>query len=246
MLDKLSGAVEQTAEYLYQRGATVAALGGNPTEVVALFERAVEADGRHAGALFGLALENDRRGNDETALDLYQRAAATFPDARRHAAEPGHAVRRSRSSSTGPSCATSASSMSYPDHPRARLLLQGRRRPRATCSTTKRPSAGSDRLAAGAQHPGHRFRAVGPQPQLPAEDGHSDARRPDPHAPSRNCWRARTSARRRSSKSATCCTRKGLELGQFAAEKARARTGRRSGDACRPTSRPCSNGRSPI
>ena len=55
---------------------TVAALGGNPTEVVALFERAVEADRKHAGALFGLAMENDRRGNDETALDLYERAAA--------------------------------------------------------------------------------------------------------------------------------------------------------------------------
>ena len=79
LLDKLSGAVEQTADYLYQRGATVAALGGNPTEVIALFERAVEVDGRHAGALFGLAMENDRRGNDDTALQLYQRSAATFP-----------------------------------------------------------------------------------------------------------------------------------------------------------------------
>jgi DNA-directed RNA polymerase subunit alpha len=79
VLDKLSGAVEQTAEYLYQRGSTVAALGGSPTEVVALFERAVEVDGKHPGALFGLAVENDRRGNDDTALQLYQRAAATFP-----------------------------------------------------------------------------------------------------------------------------------------------------------------------
>src|SRR5437868_14669675 len=79
VLDKLSGAVEQTAEYLYQRGAVVAALGGSPTEVIALFERAVEADGKHPGALFGLAVETDRRGNDETALQLYQRAAATFP-----------------------------------------------------------------------------------------------------------------------------------------------------------------------
>jgi DNA-directed RNA polymerase subunit alpha len=78
-LDNLSGAVEQTAEYLYQRGATVAALGGNPQEVVALYERAVEADGNHAGALFGLALENDRHGNDDTALDLYKRAAARVP-----------------------------------------------------------------------------------------------------------------------------------------------------------------------
>jgi DNA-directed RNA polymerase subunit alpha len=79
LLDQLSGAVEQTADYLYQRGATVAALGGNPQEVVALYERAVESNSRHAGALFGLALENDRRGNDETALELYQRSAAQFP-----------------------------------------------------------------------------------------------------------------------------------------------------------------------
>jgi DNA-directed RNA polymerase subunit alpha len=79
VLDGLSGAVEQTAEYLYQRGATVAAIGGNPPEAVALLERAVETDPRHAGALFALAVENDRRGNDELALDLYQRSTARFP-----------------------------------------------------------------------------------------------------------------------------------------------------------------------
>lgn len=79
ILDDLSGAVEQTAEYLYQRGATVAAIGTNPQEVVALYERAVEADRSHSGALFGLALENDRRGNDDTALDLYKRSASRFP-----------------------------------------------------------------------------------------------------------------------------------------------------------------------
>jgi DNA-directed RNA polymerase subunit alpha len=78
-LDNLSGAVEQTAGYLYQRGATVAALGANPEEVWALYERAVEADGQHSGALFGLAVVNDRHGNDDTALELYQRATARFP-----------------------------------------------------------------------------------------------------------------------------------------------------------------------
>lgn len=79
ILDQMFGPIEQTAEYLYQRGATVAAVGGNPTEVVALYQRAVEVDGRHVGALFGLALENDRRGNDERALELYQRAAEGYP-----------------------------------------------------------------------------------------------------------------------------------------------------------------------
>ncbi len=78
-LDELYGPIEQTAEYLYQRGATVAAIGGYPEEVVRLYERAVETDGRHPGALFGLALENDRRGNDQVALDLYKRAASCFP-----------------------------------------------------------------------------------------------------------------------------------------------------------------------
>ena len=57
----------------------MAALGGNPSEVVALYERAVEADRNHPGALFGLALENDRRGNDETAMELYKRAAGRSP-----------------------------------------------------------------------------------------------------------------------------------------------------------------------
>lgn len=78
-LDKLSGAVEQTAEYLYQRGATISMLGENPDEAIALYERAEKADKNHPGALFGLALESERRGNDEEALELYKRAAARFP-----------------------------------------------------------------------------------------------------------------------------------------------------------------------
>jgi len=78
-LDSLSGAIEQTAEYLAQRAATVAALGGNPTEVVALYTRAVEVDRNHPGALFGLALENDRHGNDDTAMELYKRAVDRLP-----------------------------------------------------------------------------------------------------------------------------------------------------------------------
>ena len=79
VLDNMFGPIEQTAEYLYQRAATVAAIGGNPQEVVALYERAVQTNEGHAGALFGLALENDRRGNDEEALELYKRAVGCFP-----------------------------------------------------------------------------------------------------------------------------------------------------------------------
>jgi len=79
ILDEMFGPIEQTAEYLYQRGATIAATGSNPLEVVALYERAVESSGGHPGALFGLALENERRGNDKDALRLYQMSANCFP-----------------------------------------------------------------------------------------------------------------------------------------------------------------------
>jgi DNA-directed RNA polymerase subunit alpha len=79
ILDDMFGPIEQTADYLYQRGATVAAIGGNLPEAVKLYERAIQIDGKHAGALFGLALENDRAGNDDEALRLYERAASVFP-----------------------------------------------------------------------------------------------------------------------------------------------------------------------
>lgn len=79
ILDNMFGPIEQTAEYLYQRAATIASLGNNPSEVVKLYERAVELEEKHPGALFGLGLENDRRGNDDKAMELYQRAAAVFP-----------------------------------------------------------------------------------------------------------------------------------------------------------------------
>jgi len=93
-LDMLQGAVEQTAEYLYQRGAALSQLlydeeGNILTEqAVKLYARAVKADKRHSGALFGLAMEYERRGYDddlpgkdpdEDPLSLYKRAISRFP-----------------------------------------------------------------------------------------------------------------------------------------------------------------------
>jgi DNA-directed RNA polymerase subunit alpha len=79
ILDNIFGPSEQTADYMYQRAATVAAVGGRMEEALALYQRAVNTDENHAGALFGLALENDRMGNDQASLELYERAAKTFP-----------------------------------------------------------------------------------------------------------------------------------------------------------------------
>ncbi|MEM6469630.1 MAG: DNA-directed RNA polymerase subunit alpha C-terminal domain-containing protein [Planctomycetota bacterium] len=79
LLDDIFGPAEQTAEYMYQRAATVAAIGGRRDEAITLYQRAVQTDENHAGALFGLAWENDRMGNDEESLRLYERAAKAFP-----------------------------------------------------------------------------------------------------------------------------------------------------------------------
>lgn len=123
LLDSLSGPVEQTAEYLYQRGATVAALGGNPSEVVALYERAVETDGAHAGALFGLALENDRRGNDDTAMNLYERASSRFPSNVGSLINLGLLYEDIQYFEQARKCYRRILD-AYPDHPRARLYLK--------------------------------------------------------------------------------------------------------------------------
>lgn len=122
-LDKLSGAVEQTADYLYQRGATIHAMNGTPAEVIRLYERAVEADGKHPGALFGLAMENDRHGNDESAVQLYQRAAATFPAHIGSLINLGVLYEDRQQFDRAQMCYQRVLD-SYPDHPRARLYAK--------------------------------------------------------------------------------------------------------------------------
>jgi DNA-directed RNA polymerase subunit alpha len=122
-LDQLSGAVEQTAEYLYQRGATIAALGDNPLEMIALYERAVEVQPNHPGALFGLALENDRRGNDERALTLYQRAVSLFPPHLGSLINLGLLYEDRNQFDRAQQCYHRILEV-FPDHPRARMFLK--------------------------------------------------------------------------------------------------------------------------
>jgi DNA-directed RNA polymerase subunit alpha len=123
VLNGLSGAVEQTAEYLYQRAATVSALGGNPAEVVALLERAVATNENHAGALFGLALENDRHGNDAYARDLYERAASQFPTHVGTLLNLGVLYEDMQHYERARQCYRRILDV-FPDHPRARLYFK--------------------------------------------------------------------------------------------------------------------------
>jgi DNA-directed RNA polymerase subunit alpha len=79
LLDNIFGPVEQNPEYPYQRAATLASIGGNLPEVIALYQRALQNNPKHGGALFGLALEYDRLGHDQQAFELYQKGAGLIP-----------------------------------------------------------------------------------------------------------------------------------------------------------------------
>ena len=80
LLDNIFGPAEQTAEYMYQRAATVASDWRSPRRgdhaCTNVPFRPMKTTLVH---LFGLAWENDRMGNDEESLKLYERAAKAFP-----------------------------------------------------------------------------------------------------------------------------------------------------------------------
>ncbi|MFN3188937.1 MAG: DNA-directed RNA polymerase subunit alpha C-terminal domain-containing protein [Aureliella sp.] len=123
ILDNIFGPAEQTAEYNYQRGATVASRDGNFDEVLRLYNRAIQYDDQHPGALFGLALENDRKGNDAEALQLYERAASCFPAHVGTLLNLGIMYEDRNDFGKAQACYKRVLDV-FPDHPRARLYMK--------------------------------------------------------------------------------------------------------------------------
>ncbi|WP_146517261.1 tetratricopeptide repeat protein [Rubripirellula amarantea] len=123
ILDNIFGPAEQTADYMYQRAATVAAVGGRMDEALKLYQRAVQTDEHHAGALFGLALENDRMGNDEESLALYERAAKTFPTGIGALINLGLVYEDNNQFDKAQICYKRILDC-YPDHPQAQLYMK--------------------------------------------------------------------------------------------------------------------------
>ena len=65
-------------EFHYQKGRCIEE-SLNYEAAMESYERAVELNPQHAGALFRLGYWNDLRGNDEAAVDYYEKAAAVLP-----------------------------------------------------------------------------------------------------------------------------------------------------------------------
>ena len=66
------------AEYSYQMGCILADQC-NTAAAVESFERAIDMDPHHSRALFNLALENARHGNDDEAISLYEQSLSRPP-----------------------------------------------------------------------------------------------------------------------------------------------------------------------
>jgi DNA-directed RNA polymerase subunit alpha len=72
VLSKLKEAAAHNAEFYYQEGG-IAEAEGDLARAVRGYERAVELDPSHAGALFRLAFLNDLAGNDHEAISFYEK-----------------------------------------------------------------------------------------------------------------------------------------------------------------------------
>jgi DNA-directed RNA polymerase subunit alpha len=72
ILKKLEDQASHSAEYHFQLGSCFLAEGERP-QAIRHFERAVELDPGHTGALFQLAHANDLAGSDEEAIGYYER-----------------------------------------------------------------------------------------------------------------------------------------------------------------------------
>src|SRR3954470_9743873 len=78
ILAGLESLANQSAEYHYQRGSLFA-VDGELAQAAVEFEKALQLDRDHTGALFELAYINDLFGNDETAVDYYKRCTMRPP-----------------------------------------------------------------------------------------------------------------------------------------------------------------------
>ena len=72
ILVKLKDAAAHNAEFYYQEGGIAEAEGDSPRSAKH-YERSIELEPRHAGALFRLGFLNDRHGNDLEAIGFYER-----------------------------------------------------------------------------------------------------------------------------------------------------------------------------
>jgi DNA-directed RNA polymerase subunit alpha len=125
ILESIDQYVRNTAEYLYQKGALLAA-EGNQKEAIGCFEKAIAADGRHSATLFQLAYYNDRAGNDDDAIHFYERCLRIPPARVGTLMNLGILYEDHERYDKAAACYRQVLDI-YPNHPRARMFYKDSR-----------------------------------------------------------------------------------------------------------------------
>ncbi len=81
LINKLESMSSHSGEYHFQKGC-IQLEEGDKVHALTSFEKAIEIDANHTGALFQLGYYNDLAGNDEEAIGFYERCVAQLPATR--------------------------------------------------------------------------------------------------------------------------------------------------------------------
>ena len=176
VLKEVENQASHNPEYHFQT-ASCFLQEGVRDKAITHFEKAVELDPSHTGALFQLGHSNDLAGNDDEAIGFYERCMNHPPLHMGLLMNLGILYEDSDKYDKAVDCYRRILHAD-PNHEQAKLFLKD-----AEASLTQyynpEAEAASQPIQPGAGNPGHRFRAVGAQPQLPEEDEHPHARRSD-------------------------------------------------------------------
>ena len=78
LIHKLDSMSSHSGEYHFQKGCLLLE-EGDKQNALSSFEKAIEIDANHTGALFQLGYYNDLAGNDEEAIGFYERCVTQLP-----------------------------------------------------------------------------------------------------------------------------------------------------------------------
>lgn len=112
-----------SAEFQAARAGLLADSGAPLTDVIAAYEKAVELDPGHPGALFALGVINDRLGNDDEAQVCYEKSLERYPPTVGSLLNLGIIFEDRNDFTRAQQCYRRILD-AIPDHPRARLFLR--------------------------------------------------------------------------------------------------------------------------
>jgi DNA-directed RNA polymerase subunit alpha len=112
-----------SAEFQAAQAGLLADRGAPWPDVVAAYEKAVELDPGHPGALFSLGVINDRVGNDEEAQACYEKSLDRYPPSVGSLLNLGIIFEDRNDFARAQQCYRRILE-AIPDHPRARLFLR--------------------------------------------------------------------------------------------------------------------------